>query len=89
MAGTRHDGSSFRGEPAPAGKRGQALAELRELQQGGWYWSETTPNLLLSPGDSEAHVRYDPFTCDLLFSAKIVAMMGELLWEDQGGGPGR
>jgi len=72
-----------------SGKRPQALEDIRALRDLGWYWSDTTPNMLLSPGDSDVHLRYDPSTGNLFYSPKIVAMMGELLWEDQGGGPGR
>jgi hypothetical protein len=57
----------------------QALAQIRDLREGGWRWSETTANLLLSPHDSAAHVWYDPVAGQLRFSAKVVAMMREMM----------
>jgi hypothetical protein len=63
-------------------KRQQSLEDLRALQDQGWFWSETTANLLVSPCDREINAWYDPFNCELLFSPKMVEMIEELLREE-------
>jgi hypothetical protein len=65
-----------------AGKRRQALEDIRALRDQGWYWSATTPGLLLSPQDLEVHLWHDGPAGELLYSPKVVEMMGRLLDEE-------
>jgi hypothetical protein len=59
------------------------MEELRMLQQAGWTWSETTPNVIVHPHDSQVFARYDPCSGELLFSPKIVEMLRKMLREEQ------
>lgn len=70
------------------GKRREALEDIRALREAGWYWSEIVPGLLLSPGDTEVHLRHDAATGDLVYSPKVVEMIRQLLREDREGEPG-
>jgi hypothetical protein len=63
----------------------QALEDIRALCDQGWYWSSTTPGLLLSPGDPEVHLWHDGATGDVIYSPKVVEMIRLLLREDEEG----
>jgi hypothetical protein len=65
-------------------QRRQALEDVRALQEQGWYWSNTTPGMLLSPKDPDVHLWHDGATGELVYSPKVVEMMGRLLREEEG-----
>jgi hypothetical protein len=67
-----------------AGQRRQALEDVEALRDQGWYWSDTTPGLLLSPEDPDVHLWHDGVTGELVYSPKVVEMMGRLLLEEEG-----
>jgi hypothetical protein len=67
--------------------RHQALEDIGSLRDQGWYWSETTPGLLLSPGDRDVFLRHDAGTGVLTYSPKVIAMMRQIFKEDQDGAP--
>lgn len=63
-------------------RRRQALEDIGALRGQGWYWSDTTPGLLLCPGDPDVHLWHDGATGQVLYSPKVVEMMRRLLRED-------
>jgi hypothetical protein len=68
-----------------ADRREQALEDIGMLLDQGWYWSNTTPGLLLCPGDPDAHLWHDGATGEIVYSPKVVEMIGRLLREDEEG----
>jgi hypothetical protein len=68
--------------------RRQALEDVGALRDQGWYWSDTTPGLLLSPRDLEVHLWHDGASGELVYSPKVVEMMARLL-EEEGRRSGR
>ena len=73
-------------EPDPrtlASRHQEAVEQIHAFQGEGWVWSETTANMLVSPYDQQIYVWYNRSTGNLLYSPKLVAMMEELLREEQ------
>lgn len=66
-------------------ERGQALEDIQSLRKQGWYWSDTTRGLLLSPGDPAVYLWHNGGTGELTYSPKIVNMMARLLREEDAG----
>jgi hypothetical protein len=73
-----------RDDEALARKREVAEGELRELQQEGWVWSDTTLDVLVNPLFGGVHVRYDPSAAEILLCPLLVEMIRDQLREERG-----
>src|SRR5690348_1873894 len=83
-------------EPTPeeieAGEKilAQMEAEIQDLQQRGWRWSEgdRIRRHLMHPDDPEVKIWYDPYTGEKLLSPKLVERLSEIIQRERdAGGP--
>lgn len=63
----------------------RALDDIGALCGQGWYWSDTTPGLLLRPDGPEVYLWHNGANGQVLYSPEVVEMMRRLRREDQKG----